>query len=132
MRLLRVAVVGRVVIIVIVIFFAVFVFLLFLVWLLAKEDIGSSPRSGLAGIFGLAFVPFELLLKARLRIGSPLKRTHRNFKFPAAECADSKRRSGAQPFDNPKTALAHGQLFLGRLEVSCQGYIDSSPVKLHF
>ena len=77
-------------------FVAVFVFLfgffLVLVGLLAKEHIG--PRSGLAGICGLAFVPVELLLEARLRIGSPLKSTHGNFEFSAAKCADSECRSG--------------------------------------
>ena len=77
-------------------FVAVFVFLfgffLVLVGLLAKEHIG--PRSGLAGIWGLAFVPVELLLEARLRIGSPLKSTHGNFEFSAAKCADSECRSG--------------------------------------
>lgn len=42
------------------------------------------PRSGLAGIWGLALMPVELLLKARLRIGSPSEGTHGNFEFPAA------------------------------------------------
>jgi DNA-binding winged helix-turn-helix (wHTH) protein len=48
--------------------FIVFFLLLFLVRLLAKEDI-----CGFVGIFRLAFVAVELLLKARPRIGSPPK-----------------------------------------------------------
>ena len=56
-------------------------------------------------------MPVELLLKALLRISSPPKGTHRNFKFPAAKGADSDCRSGAQPFDDPRAALDHGQLF---------------------
>jgi len=60
------------------------------------DRIPDSRR--LARNFRLAFVPVELLLKARLRIGSRPEGVHRNFKFPTAKCADSERRSGAQPF----------------------------------
>src|SRR5438876_124181 len=42
----------------------------------------------------------ELLLKARLRIGSPLEGIHRNFEF-SANAADSECRSGVKPFDDP-------------------------------
>jgi hypothetical protein len=68
--------------------------------------------------FAMAFVPVKLLLKARLRIRSPLKGTHGNFEFPAAKCADCNCRGGAQPFDDPKAALDHEQLFLGRTTLS--------------
>jgi hypothetical protein len=61
-------VIGRVVVIVIFFIFIVVFLPLFLVRLLAKEDI-----CGFVGIFGLAFVAVELLLKARPRIGSPPK-----------------------------------------------------------
>jgi len=54
----------------------------------------------------------ELLLKARLRIGSPSEGTHGNFEFSAAKCADPDCRSGGQPFDDFKAALDHGPLFL--------------------
>jgi hypothetical protein len=93
-------------------------FVLFLVGLSSREDIGGHSRSGLAGIVGLAFVPVELFFKARLRIASPLKGTHWNLEFPAAKCADSERRSSAQPFDNPKTALDHVRLSLGGTTLS--------------
>jgi hypothetical protein len=94
-------------------FFAVFLLiLLFLVGLLPKEDIGISPRNDVARILGLALVPIELLLEARLRIGSPREGTHGNLKFPAAKCADSDGRSGAQPFDDLEAALDHGHFFL--------------------
>src|SRR5437763_4823078 len=66
-RSLRVAVVR---VFILVIFFAVafvLVFVFFLIGLLSKEHI----RNGLAEIWRLALVPIELLLKARLRIGSP-------------------------------------------------------------
>ena len=43
----------------------------------------------------------ELLLKARLRIGSPPESIHRNFEFSAANAADSECRSGVKPFDDP-------------------------------
>jgi hypothetical protein len=70
----------------------------------------TSPKSrvklalceiDLAGIWGLAFVPVELLLKARLRIGSPPEGNQWNFEFSAAKRADSDCRSRAQPFDDP-------------------------------
>src|SRR5208282_1652450 len=112
-RSFRIAVFVFVAIIIVIFFFAialVFLFVLFLVWLLPHEDIGIYPRTGLAGIFAHAFVPVELLLKARLRIGSPPEGTHRNFEFSAAKCADSDCRSGAQPFEDPEAALDHEQL----------------------
>jgi hypothetical protein len=77
------------------------------------EGIGRYLRIGLAGIWRLALKPVELHLEARLRIGSPPKGTHGNFELPAAKCADPDGRGGAQPFGNSKTALDHGQLFLG-------------------
>jgi len=97
-----------------VIFFfpVIILFILFLVGLLPKENVGRCLRFGLAGIFGLALVPVELLLKARLRIGSPAKGTHRNLKFSATKSADCERRSGSQPFDDPKATLDHVQLSL--------------------
>jgi hypothetical protein len=70
-----------------------------------------KDRIDLAGIWGLAFVPVELLLKARLRIRSSPKGTHGNLEFSAAKGGDPDCRSGAQPFDDPKTALEHVQLF---------------------
>ena len=102
---------------IILIFFlaVVFLFVLFLVGLLPKEHIG--PRIDLAGIWGLAFVPVELLLKARLRIGSSPKGTHWNFEFSAAKRADSYCRSRAQPFDDPKTAFDH-DTFSGRTSLT--------------
>src|ERR1017187_9886982 len=57
-RSLRVAVVGFVVVLIVVFFFfltVVFLFVLFLVGLLASEDISIYQRSGLVGLFGLAF-----------------------------------------------------------------------------
>ena len=69
------------------------------------------PAQGLAGMFDRALVPVELLLKARLRIGSPLDGAHGNFEFSAAKCADSDCRSGAQPFDDSKASLEHEHLF---------------------
>jgi hypothetical protein len=97
--------VAVVVFVIIVIFFFSVVYLFFivlflLVGVLPKDHIG--PRIDLAGICRLALVPVELLLKARLRFGSPPKGTHGNFKFPPAKRADSDCRSRAQPFDNPK------------------------------
>ena len=71
----------------------------------------------LAGIWGLAFVPVELLLKARLRIDSPPEGTHWNFEFSAAKRADSDCRSRAQPFDDPKTAFDH-DTFPGRTSLT--------------
>jgi len=114
-RSLRIAVVA-IVIILVIFFFAVvsvFLFVLFLVGLLSKHEIGRYLRIGLAGIWRLALVPVELLLKAGLRIGSPPEGTHGNFEFPAAKCADCDCRSRAQPFDDPKAALDHVHLFLG-------------------
>src|SRR5205814_9317355 len=65
---------------IVIFFFAVaFLFVLFLVWLLPKESTASHLRRGLAGFLGLAFVPAELLLKARPRVGTPLAGTHGNF-----------------------------------------------------
>ena len=52
-------------------------------------------------------MPVELLLKARLRIGTPLEGIHRNFEFSAANAADSECRSGVEPFDDPDAALDH-------------------------
>jgi hypothetical protein len=67
-------------------------------------------------------MPVELLLKARLRIGSPPKGTHGNFEFPAAKCADSGCRSSAQPFDHPEAALDHGHFFLLFGILRCLGH----------
>jgi hypothetical protein len=108
------AVIGFVVIFII--FFAV-VFLVVFFWLLSKKEIGWS-----AGIARLALVPVELLLRARLRIGSSPEGTHGNFEFPAAKGADSDCRSGAQPFGNPKAALEHGHLFLRVWHSALLGY----------
>ena len=52
-------------------------------------------------------MPVELLLKVRLRIGSPLEGIHRNFEFSAAKGAGSDCRSGVKPFDDPNAALDH-------------------------
>jgi len=71
----------------------------------------------LAGIWGLAFVSVELLLKARLRIDSPPEGTHWNFEFSAAKRADSDCGSRAQPFDDPKTAFDH-DTFPGRTSLT--------------
>ena len=105
------------VVVIIIPFFAVvtvvvFPFVFFLVGLLSKENVGIYPRTYVAGILGLALVPVELLLKARLRIGSPSEGAHGNLKFPAAKCANSDCRSRAQPFEDPKAALHQGQFFL--------------------
>src|SRR6266478_8194246 len=59
-------------------------------------------------------MPVELLLKARLRIGSPLEGIHRNFEFSAANAADSECRSGVKPFDDPNAALDHVSFFPNR------------------
>src|SRR5258707_11437881 len=52
-------------------------------------------------------MPVELLLKVRLRIGSPLEGIHRNFEFSAAKGAGSDCRGGVKPFDAPNAALDH-------------------------
>jgi len=52
-------------------------------------------------------MPIELVLKVRLRIGSPLEGIHRDFEFSAAKGADSECRSGVKPFDDPNAALDH-------------------------
>jgi hypothetical protein len=64
---------------------------------LAKADISSYSRIRLARIFGLAFMPGELLSKARLRIGSPPEGTHWNLKFPAATKARHESRLDSLP-----------------------------------
>jgi hypothetical protein len=51
------------------------------------------PRTDVVGIFWLALVPVELLLKARLRFGIPPEGTRGNFEFSAAKGADSDCRS---------------------------------------
>jgi hypothetical protein len=51
------------------------------------------PRTDVVGIFWLALVPVELLLKARLRFGIPPEGTCGNFEFSAAKGADSDCRS---------------------------------------
>jgi hypothetical protein len=102
---------------ILVIFFLAVIFLFFLVGFLPQQGIGSCLRSGLARVFGLAFVPVELLLKARLRIGSPPEGTVWNFEFSAAKRADSDCRSRAQPFNNPKTTFDH-DTFSGRTSLT--------------
>jgi hypothetical protein len=100
--------------VIIIVFFSavVFLFIVFLVGLLSKEQI--RPRINFAGIQGLALMPAELLLKVRLRVGSPLEGIHRNFEFSAANAADSECRSGVKPFDHPNAALDHVSFFPNR------------------
>jgi hypothetical protein len=47
---------------ILVIFFLAVIFLFFLVGFLPQQGIGSCLRSGLARVFGLAFVPVEWVL----------------------------------------------------------------------
>jgi hypothetical protein len=111
-RLFGIAIAISIALVIIVVFFSavVFLFIVFLVGLLSHEHIGS--RINFAGIWGLALMLVELLLKARLRINRPLERIHRSFKFAVATGADSECRGGAQPFDDLNTALDHVPTFL--------------------
>ena len=72
-------------------------------------------------------MPVELLLKARLRIGSPLDGIHRNFEFSAANAADSECRSGVKPFDDPNAALDHVSFSpIGTAPVAFRGPLPGS------
>jgi hypothetical protein len=90
------------------------IFLFVFVGLFAKENIGGSSQRTSARIFGLALVRVELPLETSLRIDHPLQGVHWNLKFLAAKRTESDSRSGTQPFDDPKLAFDHGQIFLGR------------------
>ena len=46
------------------------------------------PIANLAGVFRLARVPIKLLLEIGLGVDGSTERTHRDFEFPAAKCAD--------------------------------------------
>ena len=65
------------------------------------------PSHQLRWNLGMTLMSVELLLKARLRIGSPLEGIHRDFEFSAANAADSECRSGVKPFDDRNAALDH-------------------------
>jgi hypothetical protein len=61
-------------------------FVFFVVGLIAKREIGRCLRLGLAGTLNLAVMSVELLLKARLRSGSPPECTHGSSEFSIAKC----------------------------------------------
>src|SRR5260370_20941779 len=62
-------------------------------------------------------MPVELLLKARLRIGSPPKGTHGNLEFPGKVCR-LRLPEWCSAINNSKAGLEHEQLFLGRTTLS--------------
>ena len=66
------------------------------------------PIANLADVFRLARVPIKLLLEIGLGVDGSTERTHRDFEFPAAKCADCDDRGRAKPLDNSKTALFRG------------------------
>lgn len=65
----------------------------------------SRPSCDLAGVLRLARVPIKLLLEIGLGVDRSTERTHWDFEFPAAQCADCDDRGRAKPLDNSKTAL---------------------------
>ena len=63
------------------------------------------PIANLAGVFRLARVPIKLLLEIGLGVDRSTERTHWDFDFPAAQCADCDDRGRAKPLDNSKIAF---------------------------
>jgi hypothetical protein len=118
----------------------VFLFLFFIVWFLSKEYIEHLPAQGIGWNFGLTLVSVELLLKTRLRTGSPPKGLHGNFEFSAAKVQTPtagvvlshlttlRRRRTMGCFSSDRTTLEAEllgrRMFKGELCVSCLLYLD--------
>ena len=75
----------------------------------------------------MARVPIKLLLEIGLGVDRSTERTHWDFDFPGAQCADCDDRGRAKPLDNSKIAFFPVPLVLDRL-FDCGVFLLGDPV----